>query len=339
MHTSKSFSVGLLVALLALAVLPLGMAAADIDAGFSVSAVHPANQIDGSAAYFDLMMEPKETQDLVVRVENPNQEEITVTVETVTASTNRNGIISYSATGLSDETLRQGFADLSTVEEPRIIIPGNATREAKVSLTMPEEEYSGLLLGAIRIVKLPDDAEPAGETGVVNQYSYAIGVRLRVGNAAVVPDFDLGRVEAGMVNHKAAIVANIRNPEPVMVEGLNATAQVFQMGAEEPMLSLTQEDVEMAPQSVFPMSLVDQEGYGFPPGEYRFTLNLNHEGRNWDFQQDFTIQEEQAAVINGNAVNQNAPVVAQKPVIWPYIIIGCFAVAVILGIAKRRGWL
>lgn len=65
------------------------------EVGFSVEAKLTQNQIDSNVTYFDLKMKPEDTQTLEVEVKNTSSEEITIKVQTITASTNRNGIIDY----------------------------------------------------------------------------------------------------------------------------------------------------------------------------------------------------------------------------------------------------
>ena len=322
--------------------LPAAVSAMEIEAGYTVRAVIPENQINRDAAYFDLRMTPGQVQELTVIVENPGAEGIAVTVETVTASTNRDGNLNYSTPGTNDATIPYVFSELARPVAERLTIPAYSAAEAVVAVTMPEEEYDGLLLGSIRVVKEPDPEEELPETGIVNRYSYAVGVRLTETDREFTPTLALGRVEAALVNHKAAIVAHIRNPRPMIVEGVEADIRVYGQDGTEPVIARVQEDITLAPNTVFPLPLVDREGYGFPPGEYAADIRLVHEGEEWAFRQDFTIEPEAAEALNQNAVNQvqnpSGRDKAESP--WTTIAIGAALVLVLAAVIvlRKRPW-
>ena len=61
--------------------------------GYYVRAVLPDNQISNNLSYFDLRMQPGQSQTLEVEVVNESDKVITVDLAAVSASTNRNGII------------------------------------------------------------------------------------------------------------------------------------------------------------------------------------------------------------------------------------------------------
>lgn len=291
------------VCLLVCMVLPIPTFAAGNSAGFAVSAVPPANQTDKNTSHFDLLVQPGQSQELVVHIENNEAEEIVLTIETIAASTDRNGNILYSAPGIYDSSMRFPFSTLAVPAQKEIIIPANGTVDAVIALTMPDEEFDGIVLGAIRVLRQPDMEETQG-TGIVNQYSYVIGVRLTELTETIEPCFALGNVHADLVNHKAAIIAEIRNTEAAIAKEVSVHAQIYSWDSDIPMIEKAQEKISIAPNSVFPFSLIDQEGYGFPEGEYLSVVRLAYNGEETEFRQNFHIQKETADDINKNAVNQ-----------------------------------
>ena len=62
---------------------------------FSVQAVIPENQIDKSQSYFDLKMQPDQSQDLTVELYNNTEKDLTISVTPNAATTNQNGVVEY----------------------------------------------------------------------------------------------------------------------------------------------------------------------------------------------------------------------------------------------------
>jgi hypothetical protein len=299
----------------------------------------PYNQIDAQASQFDLLTVAGETQRLEILVENTGPEPISVTVETVAASTNRDGRLHYISAGFLDETMAHPFSALATPEETLLEIPAYEARTAAVALTMPDEPIRGVVLGAIRLVRVPDPEDEGDGAGIVNQYSYVVGVRLRHAAALenreeVIPELTLGDVHGDMVNHKAAIVVEIRNKTPIIAREIAVEAQIFEAEHEDtPVIEKRQDSVEMAPNSIFPLSLVDQAGYGFPAGEYIAAITLTRDTEIQTFRKAFTIYPDEAQAVNGSAVNQaqnQRPPETKGQYGWVLAVVGLDVLAVIL---------
>ena len=70
-------------------------------------------------------------------------------------------------------------------------------------------------------------------------------------------------------------------------------------------------NVDFAPNTVFPLTMLDREGFGLFAGNYRAIITLEHEGQTWTFEEDFVITNTQALAINDGALNrdrQGAPI-------------------------------
>lgn len=296
--------------------------------GFSVSPILPENQVQGTRGFFDLLVSPGQQQEVEITINNSNKEEIAVLVEAITATTNRNGIINYTTPALSDESLRYPFSELAAVSEELITIPANSSKVVPVLVTVPDEQFDGIILGSIRVLKdLTEEEKAAGGT-IVNRYSYVVAVRLQQNNNEIAAEFLLGDVEATLVNHRASVEANVRNPQPKLVKGVKAAAQIYAKGDDEAIFESFKEEVDFAPNSIFQFSLVDEAGYGLRPGKYRANIQLAYEGKIWEFEQDFEITEAQAAMINRDSVNQRQASAEGLP--FPIWVIGAVISPVLL---------
>ena len=332
-------------------VLAAALPAAAGTGGFSVNPLLPENQNRDTRGFFDLMVSPGQRQELTVTISNSNNTEIAVTIQTITATTNRNGIVNYTSADVSDETLRHSFANITTIPEETITIPANSSRQAVVILAVPEESFDGIILGSIRVLKAITEEERNAGGAIVNQYSYTVAVRLSQNAAEIETDFLLGSVEPTLVNHRASIVAYLRNPQPKLIKNVEAVARIYPLGSDTAIFESVKNDMEFAPNSIFPFSMVDQAGYGIRAGNYLAKIQVIHEGRTWDFEHEFEILATDADNINRNSVNQtqfpNEPAgqlvsgLGNLPIpTWALIAIIAGALlliaAILLGLKKRK---
>ena len=293
------------VAALALITSCLTMASASEknSVGFSVSPVLPENSNPTSAGFFDLTVAPGDRQELLFSINNDSPEEIVVRASLYTVTTNLNGIVDYSAPGRSDETLMHNMADIASLSQEHIIIPAGKLSEVTVSLTVPEESFDGILLGAIRTIREPTQRELAESGMIVNRFSYIIPIRLRQTDCLIETNFLLGDLSALLVNSMASIVVDIRNPMPKLVRGVETSAKIYISGIETPLYESSGFIADFAPNSVLPFTLKNTPGSGIQAGHYTARINLAHEGTNWEFEHTFEITPEIAASVNSGVVN------------------------------------
>ena len=73
---------------------------------YSVSPVLPSNQARGDVSYFDLLMNPGQTQTVQVNMSNAGSKTAKIEVSVVSAKTNVNGIVQYTPNKLkADQSL------------------------------------------------------------------------------------------------------------------------------------------------------------------------------------------------------------------------------------------
>lgn len=269
-----------------------------------MSAKLPPNQTEGVAGYFDVKVNPGDRQELVVTVRNDGEEPIAVLMETHTASTNSNGDVEYNATGQVDETMQLAFAKMATLSQQELTIPPLSEQDVTVTVQIPAEPFEGIILGSIRALKGLTEEEKNSGASIVNQYAYVIAVKLYESDVKPEPEFVMGEVGAELINGKATIVAGVRNTKPQLYKGVKATAQIFAKGGTEPIFNYPIENLEFAPNSIFPFTLRDDAGYGIEAGDYTAQITVELEGKTWNLEKEFTIEPDAAAEMNQGAVNQ-----------------------------------
>jgi len=267
----------------------------------------PENQRANERRFFDLLVYPGQEQDLTMRIGNKSEKEIVVLVELITASTSRNGNINYTSRGMMDETLVHSFEDIAELPQSHYTIPAESYINVNIKLTVPDQPFEGVMLGAIRVLREATAEEREAAGAVVNQFAHVTAVRL-VQNAnaeeMTTPDFALGEISAELINFRASIIAHIRNTEPILIKNASITATVFPRGSEHPIFEYNLVSVDFAPNSIMPYSFVDREGYGIEAGDYTMRIYIEHEGKTWSFEEDFTITPQAATAVNERALNQ-----------------------------------
>jgi len=299
--------------LLALSVaLTLGaLGAGAIGGGFSVTPIFPENQLPESLGFFDLIVKPGMHQTIKIKITNTTSEEVSVSTITFTPTTNINGIIDYGSPGIPNETLSVNFAEIAVPERDITLLSPGETRYLSIDISIPDKGFDGMVLGAIKTINNITDAqlvEAAEEGTIINRFTFSIPVRLQIGTDAVEPQLIFGGISTRLINHRAAIVAEIINPLPRITRYVTATATVYPQDEGESHLLFTRGDIEVefAPHSVFPLAFVDEAGVGLSPGLYTAVIHLEHEGKVWEFKEDFEILATEANALSEGALNLQA---------------------------------
>ena len=326
-----------IVFLLTIFALPL---TAGADGGFSVTPAFPENQNPDTTGFFDLRVSPGQQQEIAIEIENTGNEEASFQLSLFAVGTNMNGIVDYTAAGQMDQTLPHLFTDIVSFPAAtgQVTLPPGGKATVPIALNLPAEAFDGLMLGAVRVLRDITDSEREEGGMFINQFAHVIIVRLHQNDREIQTDFLLGDVRAENVAHRAAIVADIRNPMPRTAMGATANAQIYPAGQDTAIFTIADMNVDFAPSSIFPMTMMDNAGYGIQPGDYLARVQLSHEGRTWAFEQTFTVAAQQAAEINTAAVNQGQTQMAAggsgaaMPT-WMMLAIGAGAILLLVAVA------
>ena len=348
MTALKKMILFLLVVALSLAMTMMLTVQAEASMGFTVEPHFPENQRSNSG-FFDLRLTPGQEQDITLTVTNPTDTEIAVVVEAFTVSTARSGGIDYSSARINDETLQHSISDLITIPEPHVVIPAGSAKNVTLHLRAPNESFEGILLGSLRILREPTEQELEEAGAIINRFAQAMAIVLSMDDREVQTDFALGDITSQITNARASIIVDVRNPQPKLVKGVVAKARIVELENNEEIFSYTLDEVDFAPNSIFPLTFMDRAGYGLSAGSYRAYVTLEHNGQVWELDQDFEIAPAQADTVNSAALNQTqqaaprAAVIADEMIPMKLIIIGAGAlltavliVVVVLVIIKQR---
>lgn len=275
----------------------------------SVKAILPDNQ-DSEASYFDLRMTSGQEQDLEVEVYNSSDKEVEIGVATNAASTNDNGVITYSVPKVRDESLKVSFEDIATTSG-KIKIAANGTGIVKVHLKMPETSLDGIILGGIYLTlpksETKDEAESSSKKAgmiVENEIAYSIGVKLTETDTAVAADMKLKKVFASQVMSRNSVKVNLQNPTSLLIDDITYHAKVFKKGSNEILQETSVIGYRMAPNTNFNLG-INWENQKFTAGTYKLSLTARSEAldQEWSWKEEFKISADEAKKLNETAVD------------------------------------
>lgn len=278
------------------------VAANDELVGYSVRAIIPQNQIKKDITYFDLLVEPNQEQVINVEIFNSSQEDIEIDVYITNPKTNQNGIIDYTDfKAKPDESLKVPITEIATIQQKTVAVPKGETRIVPINLKIPEKEFAGTILGGIYFEKKMKDTEKKSEgVQILNKYSYVLGLKLTENKQKIEPELNLQSVKPELVDYHTSIIAKLHNTTPVIVENLAINAIVYNSkGIEENRLEV--EGYKMAPVSTMDV-VIDWKNRELKPGKYTLKLHANSGSNNWDWEETFILEKEEAQAINEKAI-------------------------------------
>jgi len=306
--------------------IPTSVKASSNIVDFSVQAKIPENQIDQTKSFFDLKMNPGQLQVLEIEVFNNNRTKIETFIADVTfASTNDNGLIDYSPKSVkkSDQTLKYPIIELVNEPHKEIVIPPGKSKTVTFTFKMPNQKFTGVLLGAIHFkkkIEKIDTEKPADTIQINNKYAYVIGVKLTETMKNVKPELDLLKIKPKLVNYHTAIAVKIQNSKPTIVQGMEINAEIFKDGSNKALYSSNKVGLSMAPNSNFDYA-IDLKNNQIQPGTYRLKMKAIIGEQIWVWDEVFKIGNE-AEELNDKAVE------VKQQYFWLYLSFGIYVTLV-----------
>ncbi|MGE7930826.1 DUF916 and DUF3324 domain-containing protein [Lysinibacillus xylanilyticus] len=277
---------------------------------FGVYTVIPDNQIDKQKSYFNLKMEPNQKQTLTIQLKNDTEEDVVIEPIIHSATTNINGVVEYGPTSAErDSSLPYELGDLIQTEK-EITIPAKGSKDLQLNVTMPEEEFDGILAGGITLEEkkttLKNTEETTQGVSIENRYAYVVGITLQETDEIVKQDLQLHDIKAGQVNARNVINATLQNPTATYLNRFEVDAEVTKKGKTEVLYKSEKQDMQMAPNSNFeyPISL---NGEKFKSGTYTLQVKAKSSEESWEFEKDFTIKGEEVKQFNATDVSIEGP--------------------------------
>lgn len=278
----------------------------------SVNAILPENQYNKEVTYYDLRMKPGQKQELDFELTNPTDKDEKIKLEINNGTTNDTGAIDYSNRGESyqrDSSLKLGLTDIATVPE-EVVVKANSKETVKIKLDMPEESFSGVLVGAVRVTQSDEaeaDSKAKKESGgmqIKNKVAYTVGLNLSETDDEVKAELDLINAFAGQTGGRNVIKGNVQNKEPQVLEEITYEARVTKKGSNDTLHESRAENYRFAPNSNFNFD-VSWESQPFKAGDYTYHMKAESKetGQKWEWTKDFKINAEEAKELNKKAID------------------------------------
>lgn len=355
------------IGLLLLGFLLLGGTKIDAEgANFSVVPQLPSNQTDKSLGYFDLLMKPGEFQELTIKLSNITDKEVTVNTTFSNATTADSGLAVYLPTEKKeDASLKYNISDYVQVEK-QVKVPAQSNVDVKAKVKMPEEDFQGVMAGGFTFKQETSETDKENTSkdtsvSVKNEYRYVVALVMRQSEKEVTPSLKLNKIEAGQVNNRNVIKANLQNSKMSYLNQLNVSSKITSQADKSVSYSYNNANMQMAPNSNFDLSIpVSKQGdlsrgtsKPLAPGKYHAYIEAygeksedgkyvkKVEGKNvhykykWILEKDFEVTDTEA-----KKLNNSDPTVEKKNSINWVMIIGLGIIALLLVIIflllKRR---
>jgi hypothetical protein len=270
---------------------------------YSVKANIPENQINKKLTYFDLKMGPGATQTISLTLTNNSIEEKEIVIEPNSAITNQNGVIDYSKhKQKKDNSLLYSFTELITPKQT-VKLKGKEEKDVLFTIQMPLESYDGVILGGFYIYELHQSVhkKDSEHVKINNEFSYIIGVKLTETDKSVSPELKLNKVQAGLMNYRTVVTANLQNIKPVIINNLDIDAQITKEGKKEVLHQTKKNHLSMAPNSNFDFP-INWENQKLKPGKYHLYLTATDGKQTWKFDKMFEIKGDVAEKLNKTAI-------------------------------------
>ncbi|MBE9897094.1 DUF3324 domain-containing protein [Enterococcus casseliflavus] len=267
---------------------------------FSVEALDEDGNVN-EEGYYQLVGHPEEKKNIKIRIFNDSDEEIVVNAIVNPASTNQNGVPSYSRESEYDVSLAHRMDEIVLLNKSRFIIPKKSSVVMEATVNFPSE-WSGDILGGIRFTKENKDLP---QRTVVHEVAYTIGILLnRENEQSIENNLNLNTIKVGQRNYRNYIEANIQNSEASIIRDLSIKAQIFEDGNKSPVYEYDASNMRMAPNSNFDFAIPTGD-IPIQSGEYILDMLVKADGKEYLFQQSFSINASDAKRLNTTAVNIN----------------------------------
>lgn len=324
----KRRTIWLLIAGLFLAGLAIGPQPVQAaGAGFTIKPDLPANQLT-SASYFDLLVKPAQQQTLTIYVTNTTGSTKTLKVSPVSAYTAYNGVLGYAPNKRHDNSATVTFKQMMS-QPQTITLAGKQTQAVHFTLKIPRAGFSGQVLGSLYVTAPTAHTATKQSKGVSisNRFAMVIGVMLQTSRTKVTPQLKMNRVRPGTQANQAAVLANLQNTSPRLLDGLSLNAKIYRAGTKTLVKQRKVSGYSFAPNTNFDYGVLFNKA--LVPGKYDLALTAKAAGRTWHFTQAFRITRQQSDRI--------AKRVGQQPASrlnWWWVALG-----IILVLLMVIGWL
>lgn len=250
----KQICLGIMTLVGVLAVGPIGYTAGTRN-DFSVTIQLPTTQAQRSTQcnYFDLVLQPGQTQELDMLVTNNTDRQLVVDMDKGTAGTTEHGVVCAGKNWRKDDyvNLSDKMGDLLQLPQSNIVLGPHETTVAKATVTMPTSPVVGQLAGGISFSEENQKHCTTGtdSTGMrlTNVFRYDFAVVAQNNLDDVMPDVQLENITVKRTTTQTAFAVNVVNNVPTFVSDVAIEADITTPNGKH--IKRRQSKVQFAPNS------------------------------------------------------------------------------------------
>lgn len=252
---------------------------------YTVTIQTPKTQAPRSAqnGYFDLVLQPNQTQELALNVTNNTDHEIVIDMGKGTAGTTDNGSVAYTTTDWPADRfvgLSHRLGDAIKLSQNKLTLAAKASALAKATVTMPNEPVTGTLAGGISFTEENQHHSTSGSDAkgmkLNNTFKYDFAVLVQNNLDVVTPNVQVKSVVAQTTASQTAFTVNVANSAPTFANTVLIKADVT--GPNGKHYKRQQDMMQFAPNSQLTWQIWT-EGERVPAGEYKADVQVYY-GKN-----------------------------------------------------------
>lgn len=272
--------------------------------GYTIEGIPNSHQIDPDSGYFDLYEVPGEKDQLKLKILNQSNQEKEMSIKVTNGNTNSNGLIDYTGELKDHPSLKIPLNSILKTADDTVIVKPNSEKEVTLNLTMPENQFEGIILGGIQVSDITQPSNSSNTTSINNKYVYTLGVVLK--NDPKVETFKnisivLENIQSELFYGKKVVQVNLLNENPYILGKATVQGTITDEKTKKIVQEQKNENVSIAPNSIYPFQF-DWKKEEIKPGNYLFRGVVKTKDNKWEFSKKFTVTRKQANNMNKKTV-------------------------------------
>lgn len=321
--------------------LSLVEATSENGSNFGVSPIYPSTQDKtvGESGYFKLYLNPGQKEELKTEIKNYSDKDLTILMFADRAVTANSGLILY------DTSLNKGsklkidneadFEKMISHKSEEIKLAPKETKTVSLTVETPKKELNGEVLGGLHFKEKRVETKE-NKKMVTNTFSYSIPIIIQEDEKVIENELSLSTVKPALRNYHPFIEARIENNTPTIIRNMSVDGEIYDTKTEEKRYTHNLQKLQMAPHSAFDFGF-DLHDTEIKPGDYEAKLVVNADGKEYQFNQKFSISKEEAAKKNESAVHiPDKEDNTMKYILATIVVLVLIGVAVWLYIRKMK---
>lgn len=261
---------------------------------FEATIQAPASQKNKELMYYDLILDPSQTETLPVTLTNRGDKELELRLSFNRAITNSGGVVEYSGMNEdSSQTAPYNIEEVVALAKKTIKLPAKGSQTIELTVKMPEKNVAGILAGGLYIEEVSNEKV---EGNIKNVFSREIAVLLRNSAKEVAPEITFGNAQAIQSNYRNMIEVEVENTKGTYLKDATLSYTVY-LNDKKTEITGTKEQLNMAPNTIMKYH-IPFEGVAFDSGDYRVEMEIRSGENRWSGESGFTLSPKKAKAYN-----------------------------------------